>query len=119
MDITDAFGELRMLLTVNLYHMKKVYLLLAILCTYVISFAQFNYAASNALNNSGSYTDLGVLGTAITTNFSGGAMAYDDEVSAVQNIGFNFTYNSTTFSQFVLSSNGFIKLGNNAPAADN
>jgi gliding motility-associated-like protein len=35
----------------------------------------------------------------------------DDQVSASLNLGFNFTYFGTTFTQFKISSNGFITLG--------
>ncbi|OUJ69344.1 hypothetical protein BXP70_26635 [Hymenobacter crusticola] len=39
----------------------------------------------------------------------------DDANSAPQNIGFAFNYNGQSFTQFVLNTNGFIKLGNSAP----
>jgi hypothetical protein len=39
----------------------------------------------------------------------------DDANSAPQNIGFTFNYNGQSFTQFVLNTNGFIKLGNSAP----
>ena len=69
------------------------------------------YVASNVTNAAGTYTDLGATGTAIaTTNF-------DDDNSAVQTIPFAFTLNGTAFTQFVLNTNGFLKLGATAPAA--
>ncbi|GAA4040031.1 hypothetical protein GCM10022409_27330 [Hymenobacter glaciei] len=72
--------------------------------------AQFNYAPGNATNLAGTYTDLGATGAAITTANN------DDANSAAQPIGFTFTYNGTAFMQFVLSTNGFIKLGSTAPS---
>src|SRR5689334_13422783 len=36
----------------------------------------------------------------------------DDGTSAVQNIGFSFSYNCTTYTQFMVSSNGWMVLGN-------
>ena len=81
------------------------------------SFGQFNYQAANAVKAAGTYTDLGTNGTAITTNFRGVPITYDDDTSAVQNIGFTFTYNGTAFTQFLLCTNGFIKLGTTPPAA--
>ena len=72
-----------------------------------------NYSPANAVNVAGTYTDLGTTGTAITTTTN------DDANSAAQAIGFAFSYNGATFTQFVLSTNGFIKLGAAAPSATN
>ncbi len=96
--------------------MKK--LLLAITC--YLSFlpiikAQFSYTAASASSSLQTYTDLGSLGTAITTNYQGNTMGYYRDNSSIQNIGFNFKFNGTNFTQFVLSSSGYIKLGNIAP----
>jgi hypothetical protein len=69
--------------------------------------AQFlNYPPDLAVNATSTYTDLGTTGTAITVANT------DDALSAPQNIGFTFSYNGTDFTQFILSTNGFIKLGN-------
>lgn len=98
--------------------MKKIYTLF--LMMFLLSsgkvISQFNYPVASATIVAGTYTDLGTNGTAITTKFTGGTLTYDDDTSSVQNIGFNFLYNGTTFTQFVLGTNGFIKLGNTAPA---
>jgi trimeric autotransporter adhesin len=91
--------------------MKKFLLVIFALAS-INSFSQFNYSVANTVNSSGTYTDLGTNGTAITTNFAGAAMTFDDDNSSIQNIGFNFVYNGTTFTQFVLNTNGFIRLGN-------
>ena len=98
--------------------MKKI-ILLFLLFISINSFAQLNYQSANVINAAGTYTDLAVTGTAITTNFGGGPMTFDDENSSIQSIGFNFSYNSTTFTQFVLNTNGFIILGSAAPSANN
>ncbi|MFI5128364.1 MAG: hypothetical protein ACHQFX_00170 [Chitinophagales bacterium] len=82
-------------------------------------YGQWKYLASKAQYIAGTYTDLGTSGVAIISNFAGGAMTFDNANSSVQNIGFNFYYNGSAFSQFVLNSNGFIKLGNTAPATNN
>ncbi|MBO2011805.1 T9SS type A sorting domain-containing protein [Hymenobacter negativus] len=71
--------------------------------------AQLGYAAANVVNTSGTYTDLGTTGTAIAT------ASTDDANSAATPIGFNFVFNGTTFTNFVLNTNGFIKLGGTAP----
>jgi hypothetical protein len=97
--------------------MKKIYLflLLAFSMASAPVMSQFNYDAINAVVASGTYTDLGATGTAINTKFTGGTLTYDEDTSSVQNIGFNFVYNGTTFTQFVLTTNGFIRLGSSAP----
>jgi len=71
----------------------------------------WDFDSSSCQSIAGTYTDLGSNGTAITTNFYGSAMTYDDDNSSVQNIGFNFSYNGTVYTQFVLNTNGYIKLG--------
>ncbi|MDO7848395.1 T9SS type A sorting domain-containing protein [Hymenobacter sp. M29] len=73
--------------------------------------AQFNYAPSNATNVAGTYTDLGTTGTAITTANT------DDANSTAQAIGFSFSFNGATFTQFVLNTNGLIRLGSAAPSS--
>jgi hypothetical protein len=77
------------------------------------AFSQLNYNTYGATNVAGTYTDLGTAGTVITT------ANFDDANSAPQNIGFTFTYNGTAFTQFVLNTNGFIKLGSSNPSAAN
>jgi trimeric autotransporter adhesin len=72
--------------------------------------AQFSYAAGNASIASSSYAALGATATAIPVANT------DDANSAPQNIGFTFNYNGQPFTQFVFSTNGFIKLGNTAPS---
>ncbi|HLK97753.1 MAG TPA: hypothetical protein VK364_08295, partial [Hymenobacter sp.] len=72
--------------------------------------AQF-YTAPNVANTAGTYTDLGTSGTAIATPNT------DDANSAATPIGFTFTYNGTAFTDFVLNTNGYLKLGTTAPVA--
>lgn len=73
--------------------------------------AQLNYSPANAQIVSGTYTDLGSTGTAISVTNT------DDDNSAAQAIGFTFNYAGQSFTQFVLNTNGFIKLGSTAPSA--
>ncbi|MFD2719705.1 beta strand repeat-containing protein [Hymenobacter monticola] len=72
-----------------------------------------NYSTATAANVAGTYTDLGTTGTAISTANT------DDANSAAQNIGFTFSYNGASFTQFVLSTNGLIRLGSAAPSVTN
>ena len=69
-----------------------------------------NYRVSTATNTTTTYTDLAATGTAITTANT------DDANSTVQNIGFTFNYDGTSYTQFILNTNGFIKLGSTAPS---
>jgi endo-1,4-beta-xylanase len=78
---------------------------------------EWDFDSSSCQSFAGTYTDLSTNGTAITTNSAGSAMTYDDDNSSIQNIGFTFNYNGTKYSQFVLNSNGYIKLGA-APSTD-
>ncbi len=98
--------------------MKKLFTLLSLFVS-AFTFAQLNYIPSNGVTSTTTYTDLGTNGSAITLNSVGNAITYNDDNSATQNIGFNFTFNGTTFTQFVLNTNGFIKLGATAPATAN
>jgi hypothetical protein len=63
-----------------------------------------------ATNAAGTYTDLGTTGTAIST------ANQDDANSAAQNLGFTFGFNKQSFTQFVLNTNGAIRLGSAAPS---
>jgi endo-1,4-beta-xylanase len=74
--------------------------------------------SSSCESLSGTYTDLGTNGTAITTDYSGNAMTYNNDNSSVQNIGFTFNFNGSSYTQFVLNTNGYIKLGAAASTAN-
>lgn len=67
--------------------------------------ASLNYHAFRAESFSGTYTDLGALGTDISVS------GLDDGISGPQEIGFAFKYHCDTFTQFIFNTNGFIKLG--------
>jgi hypothetical protein len=71
----------------------------------------FVYSPSSTFNTTTTYTDLGTNGSVITT------ANFDDANSAPVNIGFNFDYNGRIYSQFILNTNGFIKLGNTPPSS--
>ncbi|GAC1368354.1 MAG: hypothetical protein NVSMB30_04640 [Hymenobacter sp.] len=67
------------------------------------------YTATNVVNHAGTYADLGATGTALVTpNF-------DDANAPAAPIGFPFTFNGTAFTDFVLNTNGYLKLGTVAP----
>jgi hypothetical protein len=70
-----------------------------------------SYQSTAAINLDSTYTDLGTTGTAIATANT------DDANSTAQEIGFTFSFSGTAFTQFVLNTNGYIKLGATAPAA--
>ena len=75
--------------------------------------AQFAYTPTSTTNVAGTFTDLGTTGSVIATTST------DDANSAAQNIGFTFSYNGGSFTQFVLNTNGLIRLGSAAPSAAN
>ena len=54
--------------------------------------------------------------TGATTIFAAGI---DDELSSVQNIGFTFIYGCTSYTQYKVSSNGYITLGTTATSETN
>ena len=70
----------------------------------------FVYKAAKTENILGSYTDLGTNGSVISTSNN------DNANSAATNIGFYFKFNCDSFNQFILNTNGFVKLGNTAPS---
>ncbi|MBU6119374.1 T9SS type A sorting domain-containing protein [Hymenobacter siberiensis] len=90
--------------------LKKASHLLPVALLPFAAHAQFNYGAANAVTVAGTYTDLGTGGTAIATSNP------DDANSTAQPIGFTFNYNGTAFTQFILNTNGLIKLGSVAPS---
>ena len=93
--------------------MKKIYfaLIAGLIYPAVSVLAQLNYNNSLAENKSGPYVDLGSNGSAISTANK------DNANSTAQNIGFTFKYNGQNFTQFILNTNGFIKLGSTAPSS--
>jgi hypothetical protein len=70
-----------------------------------------NYATTGAVNTTSTFTDLGASGSAIATANT------DDANSGAENIGFTFNFNGASFTQFVLNTNGFIRLGASAPSS--
>ncbi len=94
--------------------MKQLLISFLLVLLVHLSYGQINYIAANAVNSMSVYTDLGANGTEITTK-SG---SYDDANSDPLNIGFSFDFNGIVFTQFVLNSNGVIKLGDSEPAID-
>lgn len=74
-----------------------------------------NYATGTASNVAGTFTDIATVtgSTVIPTANT------DDANSSAQDIGFTFNYNGSAFTQFVLNTNGLIRLGSAAPSAPN
>ncbi len=73
--------------------------------------AQF-YSAAGTTTSVGTYTSLtAAASTDIATPNT------DDANSAPQSIGFSFRYDGQAFTQFVLNTNGFIRLGDMPPSA--
>jgi len=72
-----------------------------------------NYTPSTASNLAGTYTDIATVAssTVIAT------VNTDDDNSAAQDIGFTFNFNGATFTQFVLNTNGLMRLGSAGPSS--
>ncbi len=71
-----------------------------------------NYPSTNhIIVTGGTYTDLATSGSVISTANT------DDAVSAATPIGFSFVFNGATYTDFILSTNGFIKMGTTAPSS--
>lgn len=91
--------------------LRRLLLTTAATAATAAAWAQLPYPASNAQNTTSTYADLGAAGTVISTGGN-----FDEANSAPQNIGFSFGYNGQVYTQFVLNTNGFLKLGAVAPA---
>ncbi|MCI1188520.1 fibronectin type III domain-containing protein [Hymenobacter sp. DH14] len=70
-----------------------------------------NYSSAGATNVAGTFSSIAGTGSFINVASS------DDANSAATSIGFNFAFNGSSFTQFVLNTNGFIKLGSSAPSS--
>jgi hypothetical protein len=73
--------------------------------TVVAQLANCEYNVTRTPGNT--YSSIAATGTGLT--FTGTSI--DDQSSTATNIGFNFFYKGTTYSQFVANTNGFIALG--------
>ena len=73
---------------------------------------ELNYFSYKAENIPGAYLPLESEGTTITTD------NFDNAHSDPQEIGFPFHFKCDTFTQFVLNTNGFVKLGNTPTSSD-
>jgi hypothetical protein len=81
---------------------------LLLMATLMVAFnlkAQLNYLPGGFAVFNGTYTDLGTSGIPIITPNN------NDAFSSAQPIGFTFMFNGAPYDSFVLSTNGFIKLG--------
>lgn len=90
-------------------YIKTIFLLIVLLSSFLITL-------------SAAVTDYSFVSSSETfTALSGGtqliAAATDDGNSSATNIGFDFVFNGTTFTQFVANSNGSIRLGSINPTS--
>ncbi|MFA9212244.1 MAG: LamG-like jellyroll fold domain-containing protein [Candidatus Methylacidiphilales bacterium] len=94
--------------------MKKKFLLsiLMVAVCFTKAFSQLSATlpASNATVIAGTYVDLGTGGSVITT------LNTDDANSAAIPIGFTYNFNGAAYTDFILNTNGFIKLGTANPS---
>ena len=74
--------------------------------------AQLNYSFTNVVSSTEAYTDIAGTGTpiAMTSTTAGTSVT-------PQNIGFNFEFNGTPFTQFTMHADGIIRMGTANPGA--
>jgi hypothetical protein len=91
---------------------KFTILLLVILFVAAQTIAQSNYSYTNTSITSVTYTDISSTGAAI-------AMSNAESGSSVApiNIGFNFTFNGTVFTQCMIHADGILRFGTAAPGS--
>ena len=96
--------------------LRKTTLLLFLLLTAVGLRAQVaNYTYAEFVDNPNTYTNLD--SSLKTILVPGATPAIWDDAVVNTSIGFNFTFNGTTYNTMNVSSNGFITFGATAPAA--
>lgn len=83
-----------------------------ITASFVQPLPPLNYPSSIAQNLVTAYNDLGTTGSVIPVANN------DNATSAPQPIGFTFSFDNSSYTQFRLNTNGFIKLGSLAPSTD-
>ena len=92
--------------------MKYIYLIVTTVFICQFANAQGNYSFTNTKINNSTYIDIESTGTAIPmTNAENG------NSTTPQNIGFNFTFNGTIFTDVMIHADGILKFGNTAPGA--
>ncbi|TAD86502.1 MAG: T9SS C-terminal target domain-containing protein [Bacteroidetes bacterium] len=74
--------------------------------------AQSNYSQTNFRAGQSTYTDIGATGTAIAMTDAAAGTS-----TVPQNIGFNFNFNGTVFTQFMMHADGIMRFGTSAPGA--
>ena len=74
--------------------------------------AQNNFTQTNFRTGQSTYSDISGTGNAITMtdNIAGSS-------TAPQEIGFSFSFNGSTFTQFMIHADGILRLGTDAPGA--
>jgi hypothetical protein len=92
--------------------MKKLLIIVVTIAVWANCYAQSNYSFTNCQTFAGTYNDISATGTAIamTDPQSGNS-------TAPQNIGFSFSFNGNTYTQFMIHADGAMQLGTVAPGA--
>jgi hypothetical protein len=88
--------------------MKSIYGLIAILISGISLKGQSLANYGNIRNTGITYTSIASTGTSFNSWRNIGAFSQDDNRSDFTNIGFDFWYNGLRYTQFCVSSNGFI-----------
>ena len=92
--------------------MKRILLSITLFFFCTLVQAQFNYSFTNVQKTSGTYTDISATGIAIAmTNLESG------NSTVPINIGFNFNFNGTTFTECMIHADGILRFGAAAPGS--
>ncbi len=97
-----------MILTIKTQGSKLLVSMLAFLLCFSVAHSQINYSFTSSI--APSYNG-NVGGTVIIP------ASTDDGISAASPIGFSFSYNCVTYTQFIASSNGWMSLGTSASSS--
>lgn len=86
----------------------KFNFLLVLFTTYFTVYSQSIANYSSARNTSVSYASINLTGSAFASWRNAATFTQDDNRSDFTNIGFDFWYNGTRYTQFSVSTNGFL-----------
>lgn len=86
----------------------KFKFLVVLITTYFTVYSQSIANYSSVRNTSTSYTSINLTGSAFASWRNAATFTQDDNRSDFTNIGFDFWYNGTRYTQFCVSTNGFL-----------
>lgn len=103
--------------------MNRILIFLIVLCFTILTAKSQSLANYSTVRNTGvTYTSINLSGSAFNSWRNATSFTQDDNRSNFTNIGFDFWYNGTRYTQFCVSTNGFLDFSTSAddggPQAD-